>query len=416
MKTSSYSFVGIRKHFWKEVFYNIQLYQDSIEMTEIKSKSPKYILPLKLSTVIEITGQVSKNNRNFSGFQFKYKDTNKLMNCRSSDIAILMDMVSNQITFLNITMFYQAIEIIGRGSSSSVSVLIDTYSQEQFAVKSIDKEYLQKNDKLQILFENEVKILQELTKYNHQNYFVHLYRVFESKTSYYLILNLMKGKSLTAYYNKIKVSNNKQSDSKLFSSDIIKLIMRRLFSGVSLLHCHRIIHRDLKPDNLLLLEPNNVDTLAIADFGLATYSNVEKYSYPICGTKGYMAPEITHYKDGQIKYDEQIDIYSIGVIFIWLQFFYNPRLTGDIDRHNPKLLKLDSITQNLLNNLLKSNPKERLSAQAALDHPYFQTDETTKKTFQSQYGFENVDCDSIIQHEDLKNYSLPMMKKPQRQI
>lgn len=46
-----------------------------------------------------------------------------------------------------------------------------------------------------------------MTKYNHQNYFVHLYRVFESKTSYYLILNLMKGKSLTAYYNKIKVSD-----------------------------------------------------------------------------------------------------------------------------------------------------------------------------------------------------------------
>lgn len=61
--------------------------------------------------------------------------------------------------------------------------------------------------------------------------------------------------------------------------------MKRLLSGVSLLHYHRvctiiqtqIIHRDLKPDNLLLLEPNNVDTLTIADFGLATYTNVEKF-------------------------------------------------------------------------------------------------------------------------------------------
>ncbi|CAD8202786.1 unnamed protein product [Paramecium pentaurelia] len=405
MRTAAFSFIGIRKHFWKEVFYNIQLYQDSIEMTEIKSKSPKYILPLKLSTVLEITGQVSKNNKNFSGFQFNYKDSTKIMNCRSQDIAIFMDMISNQVTFLNITMFYQAIEIIGRGSSSSVSIVIDTFSQEQFAVKSINKQYLLKNDKLKILFENEVKILQELTKYNHQNYFVHLYRVFESKTSYYLILNLMKGKSLTAFYNK----NKKQTDSKYFSPDIIKSIMKRLLSGVSLLHCHQIIHRDLKPDNLLLLEPNNVETLTIADFGLATYSNVEKYSYPICGTQGYMAPEITHYKEGQIKYDEQIDIYSVGIIFNWL-------LIGDIDKNNPKLQKLDSITLNLLNNLLKKNPKERLSAQAALHHPYFQGDETTKKTIQSEYGFENVDSETIVQHEDIKNYQLPLMKKIQRQI
>ncbi|CAK91000.1 unnamed protein product (macronuclear) [Paramecium tetraurelia] len=129
------------------------------------------------------------------------------MNCRSSDIATFMDKVSNQITFLNITLFYQAIEIIGRGSSSSVSVLIDTFSSEKFAVKSINKDYLLKNDKLKILFQNEVQILQELTNYNQQNYFVHLYRVFESQSSYYLILNLMKGKSLMAFYNKIKVSN-----------------------------------------------------------------------------------------------------------------------------------------------------------------------------------------------------------------
>ncbi|CAK91001.1 unnamed protein product (macronuclear) [Paramecium tetraurelia] len=175
------------------------------------------------------------------------------------------------------------------------------------------------------------------------------------------------------------------------------------------------MHRDLKPENLLLLEPNKVETLTIADFGLATYTNVEKYSYPICGTQGYMAPEITNYKDGQNKYNEQIDIYSIGVIFNWLQFCNNLRLIGDIDNNNPKLKKLDSITLNLLNNLLRRNPNERLSAQAALHHPYFQSDETTKRTFQSEQGFENVDCETIVQHEGLKTYQLPLMKKPQGQ-
>lgn len=35
MRTSAFSFIGVRKHFWKEVFYNIQLYEETIEMTEI---------------------------------------------------------------------------------------------------------------------------------------------------------------------------------------------------------------------------------------------------------------------------------------------------------------------------------------------------------------------------------------------
>lgn len=67
MRASTLNFIGIRKHFWKETIYNINLYDDCIEMVEIvkneinllqKSTNPKYVLPLKLSTVIEIIGQV----------------------------------------------------------------------------------------------------------------------------------------------------------------------------------------------------------------------------------------------------------------------------------------------------------------------------------------------------------------------
>lgn len=55
-----------------------------------------------------------------------------------------------------------------------------------------------------------------------------------------------------------------------------------------------------------------------------------------------MAPEITHYKDGQIKYDEKIDIYSVGIIFNWLYILYIIiSLTGDIDKHNSHIQKLD---------------------------------------------------------------------------
>lgn len=67
MRVSLLSFVGVRKHFFTETVYNISLYDESVEMTDIviyrtkqKSKTPKYVLPLTLTTVIEITGSVFK--------------------------------------------------------------------------------------------------------------------------------------------------------------------------------------------------------------------------------------------------------------------------------------------------------------------------------------------------------------------
>lgn len=35
MRASTLNFIGIRKHFWKETIYNINLYDDCIEMVEI---------------------------------------------------------------------------------------------------------------------------------------------------------------------------------------------------------------------------------------------------------------------------------------------------------------------------------------------------------------------------------------------
>jgi serine/threonine protein kinase len=41
-------------------------------------------------------------------------------------------------------------------------------------------------------------------------------------------------------------------------------------------------------------EENNYDTLKIVDFGLATSTLVKEYSFPKCGTPGYVAPEVAN--------------------------------------------------------------------------------------------------------------------------
>ena len=43
------------------------------------------------------------------------------------------------------------------------------------------------------------------------------------------------------------------------------------------MHSKNIMHRDIKPENIVLQKSNNLTTLKIVDFGLATYSTLKRY-------------------------------------------------------------------------------------------------------------------------------------------
>jgi len=51
------------------------------------------------------------------------------------------------------------------------------------------------------------------------------------------------------------------------------------------------------------------------DFGLATSTDVVKYTFPKCGTPGYVAPEILNLVDRDYKYEKVCDVFSCGCIF-----------------------------------------------------------------------------------------------------
>ena len=86
-------------------------------------------------------------------------------------------------------------------------------------------------------------------------------------------------------------------------------ILKQMCSAVAYIHNKGLIHRDLKPDNIFIQE----DTIKIADFGLVT--NKGKHSTNRVGTELYMAPEVTAEKG---DYDNKVDIYSLGLIFLEL--------------------------------------------------------------------------------------------------
>eukprot|EP00347_Sterkiella_histriomuscorum_P004148 403361571 len=81
--------------------------------------------------------------------------------------------------------------------------------------------------------------------------------------------------------------------------------------GLLELHSSNIMHRDIKPSNILVLDDGS---LQIFDFGMAAKSGERpKRKRSFAGTYDYMAPELAN-----LKYDNQADIYSLGILILEL--------------------------------------------------------------------------------------------------
>ncbi|KAG1801450.1 Pkinase-domain-containing protein [Suillus plorans] len=191
-----------------------------------------------------------------------------------------------------------------------------------------------------------------------------------------------------------------------FLQSEIKTLMLQLLSAVAHCHSNWILHRDLKTSNLLM---NNRGTIKVADFGLA-----RRYGDPV-GVGGltqlvvtlwYRAPEILM---GATTYSTAIDMWSVGCIFAelllkeplfqakseiellsmifkllgsptslsWPDYSTLP-LAKSITLPSPqphqfrqRFHHMTTAGIDLLVSLLTYDPEQRISAEEAVQHPYF---------------------------------------------
>ncbi|KAJ3261389.1 MAPK protein hog1 [Boothiomyces macroporosus] len=166
----------------------------------------------------------------------------------------------------------------------------------------------------------------------------------------------------------------------------IKFFCFQMLHGLRYVHQAGVIHRDLKPANILVNE--NCD-LKICDFGLARVSEQVMTGY--VSTRYYRAPEIMLTWQ---HYDKAVDLWSLGCIFGEMlegkqkplfpgkdhvdQFTFIAELLGSppidvvqsIASENMKV-HIANVDRDLLSKMLQWDPKKRITAKEALEHPYF---------------------------------------------
>lgn len=265
---------------------------------------------------------------------------------------------------------YKLDKVLGEGSFAVVRKGIKKATNEDFAVKIIDKTNLESDD--QLALQTEVEILSQI---DHPN-IVKLHEIYDEKTRFNMVMELMTGGEL---FDRIV---EKEHYSEKEAADTIRPIVD------AMRYCHSmgIAHRDLKPENLLYAttDPNSI--IKITDFGLAKVINNDLMT-TACGTPGYVAPEILIGKG----YDIAVDYWSIGVIIYVMLCGFPPFFEdsneklfdaikqGEYDFPSPQWDEISDYAKDLIKKLLVVDPSKRLNADGILKHPWIVGDVTPRK-------------------------------------
>ncbi|CAD8086088.1 unnamed protein product [Paramecium sonneborni] len=200
--------------------------------------------------------------------------------------------------------------------------------------------------------EREKEFTQELikqAKFSYYNpYVVQYYDLFEEDESIFIVMEKCDS-DLEKYYQQ-----KMEEKSNINYAQVLN-IFQHIVHGYQYLYYlfgPEFQHRDIKPSNILILEGKH----KICDFGFSKNSldNPTKY----VGTLNFQAPEIFR----NCLYDNKCDIYSLGILLLWL-------LTGSTFKEN--IQKLDFNFSELVKSMVDDDPNQRIGWNTLFRHPAF---------------------------------------------
>lgn len=189
---------------------------------------------------------------------------------------------------------YRVQELIGEGGMANVYLAEDIILGRPVAVKVLHTQ-LAKQERFVERFRREAEAVASLI----HPHIVEIYDVGEQEGTYFIVMELLEGKTLKEY---VKLKHF------LSVSETIS-IMKQASQAVELAHKNGIIHRDLKPQNIFVHDDG---TIKIMDFGIAYQQEATPLTQTnaVMGSVHYLSPEQAKGENAT----EQTDIYSLGIV------------------------------------------------------------------------------------------------------
>ncbi|KAF9081529.1 Inactive serine/threonine-protein kinase plk5 [Mortierella sp. AD031] len=126
----------------------------------------------------------------------------------------------------------------------------------------------------------------------------------------------------------------------------------QLVAAIAAIHQAGVLHRDLKPCNILVCRGFH---LKVADFGLSERTGAAGQDKIICGTPGFIAPEVLRGEE----HSTAMDIWSLGVI---VYYMFTKKLVGSLTRTEMNQSLKTPRAKLFIKSMLKPSPKGRATA------------------------------------------------------
>jgi [calcium/calmodulin-dependent protein kinase] kinase len=290
------------------------------------------------------------------------------------------------------------LETIGRGAYSKVKKCVNLKTNEEFAVKILNKRLLRKKKKsygktkegtlkINYMIEdalNEIYIYKSIQGTNKN--VLKLYQILNDnkKDKTYLIMELAEKGPLVTLNEKLGIfciNSNYRDD--IYDENLIKTWIYDTANGLKFLHDNNIVHRDIKSDNILIDKNGHCK---IADFGCSIklkngqpdiFSKTEGNMY-------FFPPEFVDGKNKKQFGYKPVDIWALGIsiytcIFKSLPFLPENRenvveLFKEIREakfdFNRNGIKISKEMETLLLHILEKDPQKRFTAKDIVEYPW----------------------------------------------
>ena len=305
-------------------------------------------------------------NKNFYIFEIFFNNKSKTRKYYTPDFEIskqFVKKIKEAIGYMKFADYYELKEVIGKGKFGVVNLGIHKKTQQQVAVKIINKDSIKTVEDKEL-----VRIEIGILKLCHHPNVVRLLDHLENEDYIFIVMEYIEGGTLGQYFKKKNFN---------FSERQASSIMSQIANGVKYLHRYGIVHRDLKPDNIMITQQNDFGVIKIMDFGLSKIVSTQEKMVDGYGTLSYVAPEVLL----RTPYNKEVDIWSMGVILYYMLCGHLP-FKGNKEVKKKKKIVNDDLefdeeeweirskkVRELISSCLKKEPEERITIDEFLNHP-----------------------------------------------